>query len=270
MSVTDSAGPAATSGMPSKVVPPDMLTANDFIGVRAALVKLFGGDGNRALVFTRIFYRADARWREAHEDEAGLWWWRATYAVLADETGLSEQQARRCVKWLVDEGYVVAREFRHGGITDRTLSFRLSISTDSMSEATDQSLSDSTDLPIQTVKTTPTPRKSSAMTEMTEDWLPSEADVAWAKGKGYEVAHLQQQTERFINHFIASGGRKKEWGRAWRNWVGERFVQPRTGAATAGARPQRDSLAESQRIIALGRDLDAAQSRSQPLPLEGL
>ena len=135
----------------------DLLTANDFIGVRAALVRELGNDANRALVLTRIFYRADQRWREAHEGD-GRWWWRAKYPTIAEETGLSEQQVRRCIRWLTDAGHIESREFRHDGITDRTLSYRvitdLSESTVDLSESTGQSLSESTGLPsMQTVKT---------------------------------------------------------------------------------------------------------------------
>lgn len=135
----------------------NLLTAKDFIGVRAGLVRELGGDGNRALVLTRIFYRADGAWREAHEAD-GHWWWRARYSVVADETGLSDQQVRRCINWLVKEGHIEAREFRQGGITDRTLSYRvisdLSESTGDVSDSTPQSLSDSTPLPsMQTLKT---------------------------------------------------------------------------------------------------------------------
>lgn len=128
----------------------DLLTANDFIGVRAALITELGNDANRAVVLTRIFYRADERWREAHEGD-GHWWWRATYGTLSAETGLSEQQVRRCVRWLIEEGHIEAAEFRRDGITDRTLSYRvitdLSESTDDVSESTDQGLSESTGLP---------------------------------------------------------------------------------------------------------------------------
>ena len=122
----------------------NLLTATDFIGVRAALVRELGGDANQALVLTRIYFRADKRWREAIEHK-GVWWWRATYDTLAEETGLGVQQVRRAVRALIDADYLLAAKLHIHGSSDHTLSYR--VITD-VSDSTDHDVSDSTHLDV--------------------------------------------------------------------------------------------------------------------------
>jgi hypothetical protein len=91
-------------------VPIDEATAKDFMMVRAALVRRLGG-ANEALVWTRIDYRAGSR--DAHRTDDGTHWWAASYPTIADETGLTPEQARRAVESLVAGGYLRAEQ--HGG-----------------------------------------------------------------------------------------------------------------------------------------------------------
>lgn len=147
-------------------VPISEVTAKDFIMVRAALVKRLGG-ANEALVWSRIEYRSSSA-KHAHETADGQLWWAVSYPVLAEETGLSEQQARRAIDKLVEGGFLLA-EHHHG--SDRRLSYcpviaHLSESTDgippvgidsSIGRERQFQLSDSTDVPlIETSKTVET------------------------------------------------------------------------------------------------------------------
>lgn len=98
-------------------VPIAEATAKDFMMVRAALVKRLGG-ANQALVWSRIWYRCDDNSRVADEHD-GAYWWKASHGVLAEETGLSEKQARTAVEDLVKQGFLERSNF--GG---RTFSYR--------------------------------------------------------------------------------------------------------------------------------------------------
>ncbi|MFT4281216.1 hypothetical protein [Microbacterium sp.] len=92
-------------------VPFSEATAKDFMQVRAALVKRLGG-ANEALVWTRIDWRADSA-RVAHQTEDGTHWWAASYPQIAEETGLTVDQARRAVENLIAGGYLRAEQ-QHG------------------------------------------------------------------------------------------------------------------------------------------------------------
>lgn len=92
-------------------VPYGEATAKDFMMVRAALVRRLGG-ANEALVWTRIDFRAGSA-KEAHQTEDGRHWWAATYPEIAEETGLSVDQARRAIESLVKGGYIDA-DHHHG------------------------------------------------------------------------------------------------------------------------------------------------------------
>lgn len=94
-------------------VPIAEVTANDFMQVRAALVRRVGG-ADAALVFSRVYYRTDKNSRAAIEFE-GEMWWTASHPALARETGLTEGQARKAAQVLVDGGFVEARKL-HGNV----------------------------------------------------------------------------------------------------------------------------------------------------------
>lgn len=96
--------------MSEQGVPVSEATAKDFMMVRAALVKRLGG-ANEALVWTRIDWRSQSK--DAHRTEDGVHWWAASYPTIAEETGLTPEQARRAVESLVAGGYVRAEQ--HGG-----------------------------------------------------------------------------------------------------------------------------------------------------------
>lgn len=103
--------------MSEQGVPIEEATAKDFMMVRAALVRRLGG-ADAALVWARIYYRSDSDSRVAH-DADGTLWWRASHALLAAETGLTEKQARVAIEQLVERGFV--ERAQHGG---RVYSYR--------------------------------------------------------------------------------------------------------------------------------------------------
>lgn len=108
--------------MSEQGVPIDEVTAGDFIHVRAALVKRVGG-GNEAIVWARIEFRCRPDSPVAYEHETSRWW-RARYAAIAEETGLSEKQARGAVEGLVRSGFVVREQHSLRNNYDQTYSYR--------------------------------------------------------------------------------------------------------------------------------------------------
>ncbi|WP_137843829.1 hypothetical protein [Microbacterium sp. 2FI] len=97
--------------MSEQGVPREEATAKDFMQVRAALVRRLGG-ANEALVWTRIDWRAESA-RTAHQTSDGTHWWAATYPEIAEETGLTAEQARRAVEKLIEGGFLRAEQ-QHG------------------------------------------------------------------------------------------------------------------------------------------------------------
>lgn len=106
------------------VIDPDLLTAHDFISVRAGLVAALGGDANRAIVLGRIHFRSQGGNVESLEVD-GVRWWRTTREQLAVETGLSVDQIKRILKWLTDEGHIESAVHHIDGKWDQTRSYRV-------------------------------------------------------------------------------------------------------------------------------------------------
>jgi hypothetical protein len=144
-----------------------LLTARDFIGVRAGLVAALGNDANAALVLTRIAYRTEGGWHESHQTSEGRWWWRATYETIADETGLTRDQVKRAVLSLSRLGWIEGMTFRLEGPYDRTLSYSMAVpddradSPDERAGSPDVHRADSPDVPsTKTFKTLEGPKTS--------------------------------------------------------------------------------------------------------------
>lgn len=109
-------------------VPEDMVTAPDFIQVRAALVQLVGG-ANEALVWERVNFRSCDDTRAIEDDDGGRAWWPASSALIAAETGLSVDQVDRALRTLRQGGFVESTEHRLGGNYDRTKSWRVVVNS---------------------------------------------------------------------------------------------------------------------------------------------
>ena len=59
-------------------------------------------------------------------------------------------------------------------------------------------------------------------TRLPDDWQPSEADVSYARSKGFGQAAIDFQAERFRNFWHSKAGKdgvKLKWDATWRNWL---------------------------------------------------
>lgn len=56
-------------------------------------------------------------------------------------------------------------------------------------------------------------------TRMTENWQPDEALVSWARASFPIVESIDDETNRFRDHWIAKGEARADWRASWRNWM---------------------------------------------------
>ncbi len=47
----------------------------------------------------------------------------------------------------------------------------------------------------------------------------SESNLAFAISKGWAETRAQTEFDRFRDHFLASGAKKRDWDATWRNWI---------------------------------------------------
>lgn len=223
-------------------VPVAETTAPDFIMVRAALVRRLGG-ANEALVWTRIDYRVNAK-TPPYVDLTGTAWWPATRDDLADETGLSPDQAKRAVQSLVDAGFIEATEHRLGGNYDRTKSYRTVVigrpldwaeSPNESGRNRPMDWAESPNVPLsQTYRNTEDsgarakPKKASAH-HLPADWRPTDEHRAFAAERGVDV---DLEADSFRAHAEANDRRAVVWNAAFRQWL----IKARPTSAPAGGR----------------------------------
>lgn len=94
-------------------------TFDDVIPLRPVLIKRMGGDIEGAAVVARIQYRC----RVQRPDADGFRWWRTSAAELAEEVGISLDRAKRKLKSLVDDEWVLCK-VDNDDPWDRTKSYR--------------------------------------------------------------------------------------------------------------------------------------------------
>lgn len=66
------------------------------------------------------------------------------------------------------------------------------------------------------------PAKAKRATRLKEDWVPSEADVAFALNEGFSLADIEREATRFRNYWLEKSGKdatKLAWARTWQNWI---------------------------------------------------
>ena len=110
------------------------------------------------------------------------------------------------------------------------------------------------------------PKKVLSM-QIPSDLVMSEANLAFAKSKGLSDEGARAQFERFRDHFLASGARKRDWDAVWRNWVTSPYQQTRQSnghhhAPRPGSKEdQRERTAEAYRQLSDYVDAHADESR---------
>jgi hypothetical protein len=70
------------------------------------------------------------------------------------------------------------------------------------------------------LKTKPASRRRS--TELPDDWVPSEADLQYARSEGLSDELIEREAEKFRDYWPnAPAGRhtKRDWAATWRNWI---------------------------------------------------
>jgi hypothetical protein len=113
-----------------------ILTDHDFsdrnhIAVRPSLVKKLGGDAVSAMMLERISFRCE--WQPVDEKD-GFKWWKVKLSELAEDTGLSLDQATRAMRKLVKpqipgrpETALIIERQKNGH--DRTKEYRVNVLT---------------------------------------------------------------------------------------------------------------------------------------------
>lgn len=77
---------------------------------------------------------------------------------------------------------------------------------------------------------------------ITEQWKPTEADIAWQRGENITDAQARRETEKFVSYFLAApspNGVKLDWSQAWKNWI-RRVADEQTPKAQTGSERPKD------------------------------
>ena len=68
---------------------------------------------------------------------------------------------------------------------------------------------------------------------ISDDWNPSEADVRYARSKGWDDARIATEAERFAVHYRMSKAKWTDWHLVWCKWV----ISPFQTKASGNGRP---------------------------------
>jgi hypothetical protein len=209
-------------------VPADEVTANDFVQVRAKLVRRLGG-ANEALVWTRVHYRChDGAHR--HVDVDGTAWWPASNEQVGEEVGLSATQAKRALAALVAGGFLVSEEHRLQGNYDRTRSWRTVVESRLLDETNSsdggdeivsmrgrnrlQDETNSSGVPL-----SKNPEEESApkrATQLPKVFVITDEMRAWATEHA-PLVDVDAKLGEWMDYWRGRGTPMKDWVATWRN-----------------------------------------------------
>ena len=94
------------------------------------------------------------------------------------------------------------------------------------------------------------------------DFHLTEADVAFAVGKGFDRPRVQSEFERFCDHAAAGGRRQVDWHAAWRTWVTSPYQKP-NGNGNGGHHGKRHSSDIARELA------DELRARERAAGIEG-
>jgi hypothetical protein len=209
-------------------VPADEVTANDFVQVRAKLVRRLGG-ANEALVWTRVHYRChDGAHR--HVDGDGMAWWPASNEQIGEEVGLSADQVRRALAALMKGGFVVSEEHRLQGNYDRTRSWRTVVESRQVEAANSpdgggdiaertgrnrrQDPANSPDVPsLKTLEEESAPKRA---TQLPKVFVITDEMRAWA-AEAAPLVDVDAKLGEWMDYWRGRGTPMKDWVATWRN-----------------------------------------------------
>jgi uncharacterized protein YdaU (DUF1376 family) len=100
------------------------------------------------------------------------------------------------------------------------------------------------------------PRRKKPATRIEDDWQPSDADLFYARSKGFSQPQIEDMADGFRYHHLSKDSAFADWSAAWKNWC--RNERKWTGGTKAGGyvangnRPENNIVAEIARRRAAG------------------
>lgn len=168
--------------------------------------------------------------------------------TIADTLGIARETVNRSVKVLVERRYIAVthRKRDDGGQRENLYHVLLDPCDPSITAPVTQedhtpcddtgshprpphsatsSNSDELDLgdtPPEQPKRKAAPRGAARGSRIPDNWAPSPKDYAYASSKGVTPEEINNEAERFRNHWLSATGKsatKRDWSATWRNWI---------------------------------------------------
>lgn len=125
------------------------------------------------------------------------------------------------------------------------------------------------DTPPEQPKRKAAPRGAARGTRISENWAPTPKDYAYASSKGVTPEEINNEAERFRNHWVSAigkGSTKRDWSAAWRNWIIGQYgiVERKRQAAERAASHSRRNGGKLSAFERLDQRLAEAANGHQP------
>jgi hypothetical protein len=80
--------------------------------------------------------------------------------------------------------------------------------------------------------------KAKRAATLPDDFSVDDEMTNWALAKGFSFQEIDEQTERFQNHAVATGRKQVDWKRSWMNWLTSPINKPHTPKTANGFGPK--------------------------------
>ncbi|MBF4625518.1 hypothetical protein [Clavibacter sp. VKM Ac-2872] len=202
-------------------VPAELVIGNDFMIVRGGLVRTLD-NANDALVWTRIHWRCEMHGAHVIVDEDGIAWWPASRETLAVETGLRQEQVRRCLERLVEGGFLETAKHHRNGNYDQTKSYRTVIEgtepAGGSAEGTlpDRPMSGAVPPNVPSLKTLEEESAPKRAARLPKVFVITDEMRAWA-AEATPLVDVDAKLGEWMDYWRGRGTPMKDWVATWRN-----------------------------------------------------
>lgn len=95
--------------------------------------------------------------------------------------------------------------------------------------------------------------KAKRATSLPDDFMVDDEMTNWALAKGFSFPEIEEQTERFQNHAVATGRRQVDWKRSWMNWLTSPLNKSR-GSPNGTSKPHNKAQEQEDMLIRIARE----------------
>jgi hypothetical protein len=86
-----------------------------------------------------------------------------------------------------------------------------------------------------------------------DDFTVTDEMTNWALSKGFDFSFIEEETERFKNHAVATARTQVDWSRSWMNWLTSPYAKSRA-SPNGTAKPRNKAQDQVDMLLRIAKE----------------